>query len=121
MSNEKILLEPVLPGLRAATCEPRDHFSRVCGINSTTRAFVHSLQGKAPRTEDSFLQVILQAQALHPKKNKVFEHLHVDGGLLTKSAVTQELQHKWNEAAKKSTSFSSKALWYSTILTPFLM
>lgn len=50
---------------------------------------------------ESFLQVMLQAQSLHPRKNKVLEHLHLDGGLLTKPAVNQELQQRWNEAAKK--------------------
>lgn len=55
---------------------------------------------KAPWTKDSFLQVTLQAVS-SPQKNKVFEHLHLDGELLTKSADNQELQERWNEAAKK--------------------
>lgn len=62
---------------------------------------MHSLKAETPRTEDSFLQVILQAQPLHPKKNEGFEHLPLDGGLLTKPAVNQELQQRKNEAARK--------------------
>lgn len=112
-SNKKDLPEPVLPDLLWTQLWRPWYGLHSLSISAARRTRIYR--------QKILTETILQAPIHREFVPKVFLHLRLSGGLLTKPAASHKPLPKVKWSSPKRPGCNSKALWCSTSLTPFLI